>query len=172
MFLFAKFSALVGVSYIIWKVLDFIFILNLSCYTSMYSSQRALQIYGKLFFKFQTLFQIFCRKLNFFIYNTEAWILIKLQWICLNELYKLMKSFFKISNFWNFCQKLKNSKKNSKEWILIKLQCVIYQWICLNNLYKLMKSFFQISFWNFSRKQKILAKNPKIFKRIVKREYW
>ena len=35
--------------------------------------------------------------------NSEAWTLIKLQcvvyqWICLNELYKLMKSFFEISN--------------------------------------------------------------------------
>ena len=44
---------------------DFIFILNLSCYVSMDSAQRALQTNGKMesFFKFR----IFGRKLNFFL---------------------------------------------------------------------------------------------------------
>ena len=48
---------------------------------------------------------------------------------------------------------------------------VIYQWIRLNELYKLMESLFQISFLNFGQKQKNLAKNRKMLKRIARREY-
>ena len=69
------------------------------------------------------------------------------QWIRLNELYKLMESFF--SNFKCifelFAENLKNIQTNSEGSILIKVQCVVYQWICLYKLYKLMWSFFQIS---------------------------
>ena len=65
------------------------------------------------------------------------------QWIRLNELYKLMETFF--SNFvFEFLAKKQTKKiqKNSEAWILINLQCVIYQWTRLNKLYKLMESFF------------------------------
>ena len=80
------------------------------------------------------------------------------QWIRLNELYKLMKSIIKISEFlFEILGKPKIIKKNSEERILIKLQCVMHQWIRLDESYKQMKSFFfqsQISFWNFGRKSK------------------
>ena len=62
------------------------------------------------------------------------------QWIRLNELYKLMKSFFQIS-FENLGQK----QKKFKPLILIEVKCIVYQWIRLDKLYKLMESFFQIS---------------------------
>ena len=56
----------------------------------------------KSFFEFQIRFLIFVWKPIFFQTNSEAWILIKLQcvlyqWIRLNELYKLIESFFQIS---------------------------------------------------------------------------
>ena len=109
--------------------------------------------------------QSFVRKPKNIQKNSKAWILIyqcniliyMYQCIRLNDLYKLMKSFFQILNsfskFWaenrkifrNFGRKTKNIQKNSKAWILIKSQCVIYQWIHLNEFFKLMKSFFQIS---------------------------
>ena len=103
----------------------------------------------------------------FFQKNSEAWILIKFQWviylwILLNELYKLMNFFFfKLNiNFQNFCRifgrKPKNIQKNSEAWILIKLQRVICQWFWLDKLYELVGRFLQISesffeftiFWN------------------------
>ena len=67
-----------------------------------------------------------------------------IKWICLNELYKLIK---KISSFKFriFGRKPKIFQKNSEAWIFIKVQCVIYKWIRLNKPYKLMESFFQIS---------------------------
>ena len=66
------------------------------------------------------------------------------QWIRLNELYKLMKSFFfpSFELVFEFVAKnQKNFKMDSEVWILIKVQCVIYQCIWLNKLYKLMERF-------------------------------
>ena len=57
--------------------------------------------------------------------------------IRLNELYKLMESFFQILNsFQNFGQKSKNIQTIREAWILIKVQCIIYQWIWLDKLYE------------------------------------
>ena len=96
----------------------------------------------KVFFKFR----IFGQKQNFFQKNIEAWILINLQfviyqWIRLNELYKLMESFFKF-RFQIIGWKQKNIQT---AWILMEVQWIIYQWIWLDKLYELMESFFQIS---------------------------
>ena len=65
----------------------------------MDSSQQALQTKWKLFSKFRIRFRNFGRKLKNIQKNSEARILITLQcvihqWIRLNELYKLMESFF------------------------------------------------------------------------------
>ena len=46
----------------------------------------------------------------------------------------------------------------------------LHQWICLNKLYKLMESF--LSNFKLGLVFKIVAKKRKIFKRIVRREYW
>ena len=64
----------------------------------------------KSFFQILNLFLNFWPKNKKIRKNSEAWILIKLQrviiqWIYLNELYKLIKNFFQIS-FLNFCQRL------------------------------------------------------------------
>ena len=84
----------------------------------MNSSQQALQTNGKFFLKFRIRFRIFGRNPKFFQKNSEAWILIKLQyviyqWIRLNELYKQMKSLFRIS-FLNFDRKPKILAENRK----------------------------------------------------------
>ena len=91
------------------------------------------------------------------------------QWFRLNELYKIVESFFFKFQICirNFGQKPKNIKMNSEASIWIQLQCVMYQWIRLNELYKLMESFFL----NFKLVFDILAENRKILKRIVRREY-
>ena len=69
------------------------------------------------------------------------------QWIRLNELYKLMESFFKFKICFRINgQKPKNIQTDSDAWIFIKEQCVIYQWIHFDKLYKLIVSFFQILF--------------------------
>ena len=93
-------------------------------------------------------FRNFGRKPKNIQKNSEEWILIKLQyvvyqWISLNELYKLMKSFFKFKIiFWNFGRKLKNIWMNREVWILMKVKCIMYQWIWLDKLYKLTWTFF------------------------------
>ena len=107
-------------------------------------SQRALQTNGKLFFfKFRISFRINGWKPKKFQTNKEASLLIKLQcviyqWIRLNELYKLMESFFQISisfpSYW--------PKNIQIAWIFIEVQCVRYKWIWLDKLYRLMDFFF------------------------------
>ena len=80
------------------------------------------------------------------------------QWIRLNELYKLIESFFPIlnsfSNCWPRTQKIfilinglkpKIIQTNSEVKILLKFNCAIYQWIRVDKLYKLMESFLKIS---------------------------
>ena len=70
------------------------------------------------------------------------------QWICLNDLGKLMWFFFIFKfwiSVWIFYRKQKCFQTNSEAWILIKVQCVIYQWIRIDKLYKLIESFIQIS---------------------------
>ena len=87
----------------------------------MNSSQLALQT------KFQIRFRIFGRKQEIFQMNSEAWILIDqiamcmYQWICVNELYKLMESFFfQISNsFLIFDRKPKILAENQKIFLRI-----------------------------------------------------
>ena len=93
--------------------------------------------------------------------------LIILQWIRVNELYKLMESFFQI-RFRIIGQKPKNIKTNSEAWISIKVQCVIYQWIRHDKFYKQMEYFFS----NFEFVFELLAENRKIFKWISRRGYW
>ena len=66
------------------------------------------------------------------------------QWICLNELYKLMKSSFQ-SCYRIIGRKQKNIQTNSEAGILIKVLCIIHQWIRLYKLNKIMESSFQIS---------------------------
>ena len=85
------------------------------------------------------------------------------QRIRLNDLYKLMKSFF--SNFeFIFEYSVENGIffKRIEAWLLIQLQGVIklYQWICLNKLCKLMESFYLISncFLKFWTKTEIFSK--------------
>ena len=69
------------------------------------------------FFKFRIHFQLSGRKPKIFQMKAEAWILIKLQciiyqWIRLNELYKLMKRFLQISNYFStFSPKTENYLK-------------------------------------------------------------
>ena len=72
------------------------------CYTSLDLSRQALQTNGKFFFRFRIIFRINGRKPKNIQMNSEVWILIKLQcviyqWIWLDKLYKLLKSFFQIS---------------------------------------------------------------------------
>ena len=62
---------------------DFIFIINLSCYTSMDSSQWALQTNGKLVLNVELIFEILAENQKTFKKIAELWILIKMQWICL-----------------------------------------------------------------------------------------
>ena len=70
------------------------------------------------------------------------------QWIRLNELYKLIESFF--SKFEFVFQILAENRKMFKKierreyWSNCNV-LAIYQWICLNELYNPMKIFFQIS---------------------------
>ena len=47
--------------------------------------------------------------------------------------------------------------------MLIKVQCVTYQWIRLEKLYKVTESFFL----NLNFVLELLAKNRKIFRRIL-----
>ena len=95
------------------------FMLNINGFISTSSTNKSF------FFQISNFFPIYGRKPKNIQTNSEAWILIKVQcviyqWICLNELYKLRKSFFQISfwNFWlkieNFGRKRKNIQKNSK----------------------------------------------------------
>ena len=69
------------------------------------------------------------------------------QWICLNRVPQIIKSFFKI----RICLliigwKPENIQTNSEPWILIKVQCVSYISMYLTcKLYKLVESIFQIS---------------------------
>ena len=124
----------------------------------MDSSQWALQTNGKFFFKFQI--RNFFRKPKNVQKNSVAWILIKLQcvtyqWICLNELYKIIESFFQIQiSFRYFGWNPKNIQTNREAWILIVLQCVIYQWIRLDKLYKFFFSNFNFfsNYWPKSKK--------------------
>ena len=44
------------------ELLDFVFILNLCCYTSLDLSQQALQTNDRLFFKFRIRFRVMGRK--------------------------------------------------------------------------------------------------------------
>ena len=120
--------------------------------------QQTLQTNGDLFSNFEFVLDLMTKKQNIFkqIARLEYWsninvLCINGQWICLNELYKLVESFKFQVIFQNFGRKLRSIQKNSEAWILIKFQCVIYQWIRVNELYKLMESFFQIlnSFSNF-----------------------
>ena len=67
-------------------------------YINGFVSRRALQTNRKLFSDFEFLARNRIKKKN-----SKTWILIKLQcvlyqWIRLNELYKLMESFFQILN--------------------------------------------------------------------------
>ena len=71
------------------------------------------------------------------------------QLIRLDELFKLMETFFQICFRINGQKVPKNIQMNSEAQILIKVQCVIYQWIRLDEFCKLMESF--------------LAENRKIF---------
>ena len=81
------------------------------------------------------------------------------KWICLNELYILMGSFFQISNSFSIFGKPIFFQKTSEAWILIKLQCFVYKWIRLDEFYKIKKNCFQISFQNFGRKPKNIQTN-------------
>ena len=65
------------------------------CYISMDSSQRAPQTDGS-FFKFQFRFQIIAQKPK----NIQTvWILVWIEWISLGKLYKLVESFYQISEW-------------------------------------------------------------------------
>ena len=75
---------------------------------------RGQQRNGKLF-QISNLFLIFGWIQKLFQKKSEAWILIKLQcviyqWICLNELFKIMETFFSISfsNYWPKTEKYSN----------------------------------------------------------------
>ena len=72
------------------------------------------------------------------------------QWIRLNELYKLMESFFRIRFPYLFWPKAENFSNefvtNSNTLFLSHMFDVVHQWIRLNELYKLMFFFSNFEF--------------------------
>ena len=67
------------------------------------------------------------------------------QWIRINELYKQMESFFRISNsFSNYWPKTEKYSNQLDIESLIKVQYIVYQYIQFNKLYKLMEKFSKI----------------------------
>ena len=103
------------------------------CLNKLYKLMKNLfRIRFKILAENWKIFKNFDRKQKNIQKNTEAWILIKLQcvkyqWICLNELYKLMKSFFETSNSFSISWPKNENyiQSNNVAWILIRLQCVI-----------------------------------------------
>ena len=78
-----------------------------------------------------------------FVLNHWCYIIYIHQWIRLDELYKVMESFFQI-RFRIIGRKPKNGQTNRVGNIDQSAMCYIsnYQWISLDKLYKLIKSFF------------------------------
>ena len=87
------------------------------------------------------------------------------QWICLNELYKLLKSFFKFQiSFLNFGQKTKNIQKNREVAMCIDQIAMCY--ISMDLSQQALQTNGKL-FSNFKLVFKFFAENLEIFKRIA-----
>ena len=133
---------------IIKRKLDFIFILNLWCHTSMDLSQWALQTNGKFFFFYFELVFTFLAENKFF---SKEWRGVNIDQIAMFNV-SMDSSQRALQNNENIFLQIRFRVNGQKQKILKRIvrreywfeycyiYIVIYKWICLDKLYKQMES--------------------------------